>query len=211
MGRAFLFSTPKRGMMQLQLFDYQQLDTETREIVQQRTSEIKALMKRTAQDIIEIGQKLIEVKERLPHGAFGDWLESEFEWKTTTAWNFMRVTEKFSNFENLPNFAPSALYLLAAPSTPDEARQEAIEQAQNGKPITYTQAKEIVNSYKTIDTRADYTSDNGHTFENPPQAIPVDTRPLFDDPHIDDAIADESRPVCLECGQVYDGATCPDC
>lgn len=42
--------------------------------------------------------------------------------------------------------------------------------------------------------------------------IPLDTRPLFaDDPHLDAALADESRPVCLECGQVYDGASCPDC
>ena len=39
---------------------YAALDTETRIIVQQRTSEIKALMKRAATDIIEIGQKLIE-------------------------------------------------------------------------------------------------------------------------------------------------------
>lgn len=137
--------------MQIAQFDYQQLDTETRIAIQQRTGEIKALMKRTAQDIIEIGQKLIEVKERLGHGGFGAWLETEFGWGTTTAWRFMNVAEKFSNLENLPNFAPSTLYLLAEPSTPDEARREVIDRAQTGERITHTKAKEIVRSHQNID------------------------------------------------------------
>lgn len=85
-------------------------------------------MKRTASDIIEIGQKLIEVKERLAHGQFGGWLESEFGWDQRTAQNFMRVGGQFKNenFSHL-DFAPSALYALAAPSTPEPTRQEAIE------------------------------------------------------------------------------------
>ena len=39
-------------------------------MVQQRTSEIKTLMRRTAQDIVEIGLKLVEVNDRLEHGLF---------------------------------------------------------------------------------------------------------------------------------------------
>ena len=35
------------------------------------------------------------------------------------------------------NLQARALYLLAAPSTPDEARAEAIERAQNGETITH--------------------------------------------------------------------------
>lgn len=145
------FFKPKKEepMNQLSLFDYQQLDAETRIVVQQRTSEIKALMKRTAQDIIEIGEKLIEVKERLGHGHFGTWLEGEFDWKERTARNFMAVAEQFksANFADL-DFAPSALYLLAAPSTPPEARQEAIERAEQGETITHRTAQEIVAEHK---------------------------------------------------------------
>lgn len=136
-------------MTQLMLFDYQQLDTETRVVVQQRTTEIKALMKRTAQDIIEIGEKLIEVKARLPHGAFGGWLESEFEWTSETARRFMNVADKFKNNKLLNlDVAPSALYLLAAPSTPDDARAEAISRAEAGERITHSTAKALVNGYK---------------------------------------------------------------
>lgn len=132
---------------QLALFDYAALDSETRIVVQQRTSEIKGLMRRAAQDIIEIGQKLIEVKARLGHGHFGAWLKAEFEWSWDTAKRFMRTAEVFKN-QQIADFAPSALYLLAAPSTPDEARAEALARAEAGEPITYSAAREIVADYR---------------------------------------------------------------
>lgn len=135
-------------MNQLALFDYSALDTSTRIFVEERTTEIKSLIKRSAQDIIEIGGKLTEVKERLGHGRFGAWLAAEFEWTQQTAVTFMRVHGKFKNFLNLEGFAPSALYLFASPSTPEEAVQEAIDRAQDGERITHTIAKEIVAQYK---------------------------------------------------------------
>jgi phage N-6-adenine-methyltransferase len=134
-------------------FDYAALDTETRMLVQQRTSEIKALMKRAAQDIIDIGQKLIEVKARLGHGNFGAWLSAEFDWHYTTAVNFMRVAETFKNRNFLDlHVAPSALYLLAAPSTPESARVEVLERAQDGERITYTDTREVVKRHTTMPT-----------------------------------------------------------
>jgi len=125
-------------------FDYSSLDDEARHFVQQQTGEIRGLMKRTAQGIVEIGQRLIDVKEKLGHGRFGSWLESEFEWTDRMARQFMRVAEAFKleNFSDL-NFASSALYLLASPSTPESVREEAIARAEAGEPITYTTAKEI--------------------------------------------------------------------
>ncbi len=131
-------------------FDYANLDAETTQFVQQQTGEIRTLMKRTAQNIIEVGQKLIEVKDKLGHGRFGDWLNSEFDWDERTARRFMTVADRFSNkSDNLSdiNFAPSALYILAAPSTPKAAREEAISRAKAGEPITYTMAKEIKQKY----------------------------------------------------------------
>jgi N6-adenosine-specific RNA methylase IME4 len=134
---------------QLALFDYDQLDTPTRDFVQQRTEEIRILARRMANDIVGIGQRLIEIKARLGHGHFGEWLEYEFSWSHTTAWKFMRVAEafKFSHCENL-TIEASALYLLAAPSTPKEARDEAIERAEQGEEITHATAQEIVEEHK---------------------------------------------------------------
>lgn len=137
---------------QLALFDYSNLDNDTRSFVRARTSEIKALAKRSAQDIIEIGQKLIEVRAKISHnksGGFEGWLSSEFDWSVKTAQRFIWVAEKF-NLDNLSmlDIAPSALYLLASPSTPEAAVEEAITQASNGHPVTHKEAKAIVGRHK---------------------------------------------------------------
>ena len=55
------------------VFDYTSLDAETSQFVQQQTGEIRVLMKRTAQGIVEIGHKLIEVKKKLGHEQPGFW------------------------------------------------------------------------------------------------------------------------------------------
>ena len=101
-------------------FDYGTLDSETRIVVQQRTGEIRSLVRRSAQDVVDIGVKLGEVKQRLGHGGFGRWLEAEFQWSDSAAQKFMAVANRFKSvkFTDL-TVAPSALYLLAAPSTPE--------------------------------------------------------------------------------------------
>jgi hypothetical protein len=131
-------------------FDYAALDTETRIVVQQRTSEIKILMRRAASDIFDIGQKLVEVKASLGHGHFRSWLKIEFKWSVSTATRFMQVAEQFrcTNLMHL-SIAASALYELAAPSTPIAARLEAIERASLGEMISYSKAKEIAGHYQS--------------------------------------------------------------
>jgi len=89
--------------------------------------------------MVEIGQRLIQVKGRLGHGNFGTWLDVEFDWSPWLAQKFMQVAEKFKNvkFTDL-EISTSAAYILAAPSTPPEVFAEAIAQAETGKKITYT-------------------------------------------------------------------------
>lgn len=129
------------------VFEYTSLDAETSQFVQQQTGEIRTLMRRTAQGIVEVGQKLIEVKEKLGHGRFLDWLEAEFEWTHETARRFMTVAQQFGQSPHVVEFALTALYILAAPSLPEAAREEAIARAKAGEPITYTVAKEIKKRY----------------------------------------------------------------
>lgn len=135
------------------VFDYTMLDAETSLFIQKQTGEIRALMKRTAQDIIEIGQKLILVKEKLAHGKFLDWIAAEFEWSYPTAARFMQVANSFRKTYQIDKFAASALYVLAAPSTPASARSEAIARAEAGEPITYTIAKEIRQKHSSPDNK----------------------------------------------------------
>ena len=106
-----------------------------------------APIKRTAQDIIDIGAKLAEVKERLGHGKFRSWITAEFDWSHDTAINFMNVASAFGEMTKISSIAPSALYALAAPSTPPAARTEAIERATRGEAITHSTAKAIIEEH----------------------------------------------------------------
>lgn len=138
-----------KPMSEIIAFQYGGLDDSTREFVEDRTERIRGLIQRSAQDIVAIGIALQEVKERLPHGQFGAWLAAEFDMSERMAQNFMRVADCFksANFADL-SIAPSALYLLAAPSTPDEAREEAIERAEQGEVVSHAMAQEIVEEHK---------------------------------------------------------------
>jgi len=135
-------------------FDYASLDAETRIVVQQRTDEIRSLVRKSASDIIEIGLKLIDVKKRLRHGQFLGWLALEFEWKERAAEQFMAVGRQFksANFADL-SVAPSALYLLASGTTPDQVRQELIAQAEAGKRITYSMARDAIAAFPEQEAR----------------------------------------------------------
>ncbi len=126
-------------------FNYDLLETKVAEQVRSSADRIRERVKKTVEDIIEVGNDLLAVKEALGHGRFSPWLKAEFGWSERTAQNFISVAERFKSakFAELP-IQPSAAYLLAAPAVPDEARQVAIEKAEAGEEITFTTAKEIV-------------------------------------------------------------------
>ncbi len=132
-------------------FDYEVLDLETRTVVQQRTEEIKNRLRRTAQDIWEIGQTLAEVRSRLKHGQFEAWLKAEFGWSHRTAYNFINVYEAFGNPANFAeiDIAVSALYLLAAPSTSQENREQFVQRARAGEKITYKNVQKKLKEAKS--------------------------------------------------------------
>jgi Protein of unknown function (DUF3102) len=125
-------------------FQYESLEAKLAESVQE-SDRIRERMKSSIQNIIEIGVDLLQVKKSLPHGQFGDWLRAEFGLSDRSAQNFMSVAEKFksANIADLP-IQPSAVYLLAAPSVPDEARQIAIDRAEAGEEINIAAARTIV-------------------------------------------------------------------
>lgn len=130
-------------------FDYAALDAETRIVVQLRRDELKTLFRETAQNIFTIGEKLADVRDRLQHnksGGFDGWIETEFGLSRRTAYNFINVYERLANRANFAQLAvaTSALYLLAAPSTPDEVVDQLLERAQAGEHITHKNARQAL-------------------------------------------------------------------
>lgn len=127
-------------------FNYQDLDSQQRTEVEQATAAIKERLRKAAQDIWEIGKMLSDVQSKLQRGQFDDWIETEFDWSRRTAYKFISVYKRFDRDVNLEeiNIATSALYLLAAESTPEDIRQEFIQKAQEGEKVTHQQVLKVV-------------------------------------------------------------------
>ncbi len=113
----------------------------------ERTVEVVALeirtLQRQAQGVIlsyaiEIGRRLEEAKEMLPHGEWGAWLKRELDYSQSTAQNFMKVFREYgasqqslfggeAKSQALGNLTyTKALRLLAIPD--EEERERFVEE-----------------------------------------------------------------------------------
>jgi hypothetical protein len=137
---------PKGELLVIRGFDYS-LVGEAADKVRSSAEKIRSTVQKSIESIIEVGQELLAVKEAVGHSHFGAWLRLEFGWTERTAQNLMSVAERFgANTKSISDLSidPTAAYLLAAPSAPDEARQTAVERAEAGEQITTAVAKEIL-------------------------------------------------------------------
>lgn len=79
---------------------------------------------------VEIGKDLIEQKSSLGHGSYMKWIETEFQWSQSYADKFVHVARTFGDkLPSISNLGATALYALAAPSTPEPIREQVLERA----------------------------------------------------------------------------------
>ena len=138
-------------------FDYGALPVELAVKSRAAAERIKLRLKRTVEDIIEIGRELTAIKAELPHGQFLPWIAAEFEMDQKTAFNFMSVYERFGSGKLgiIPNFKPTILYALSAPSTPESVIDKAIEQAEAGDKVTVADVKQWKEAAQVASQRAE--------------------------------------------------------
>jgi hypothetical protein len=148
--REMLDKEDEEARIQYSKFNYQMIEERDRDFVLGKEQVIK---NRTTMMILENGRDLISVKERIGHGLFSKWVEHCFPWTLRTAEKMMNVVLRFKCEETsfLDLFHREALYLLASSSTPESAREEAIEKAEQGETITHKDAKELIESHKRIE------------------------------------------------------------
>lgn len=131
------------------LFDYGVLDTATAEYLRERADKIHKLARITAQGIVLIGEYLSDAKERVGHGRFLDWIKQEFGWAERSARRFMEVHEAFKSAKLADlQIDVSALYLIAAPKTPEPVRTEVLRRAEEGERITHGAVIELRKRYE---------------------------------------------------------------
>lgn len=122
-------------------FDYAGLPDECAVQVRAATERIHL---RTAVAVIENGRDLLAVRE-MPEmkGRFVAWLKAEFNLSKSTAYNLMQAAENLGESFQRLEIGPRALYALAAPSTPEEVREEVAARATDGEKITYTEVERL--------------------------------------------------------------------
>lgn len=104
---------------------------------------IRNRLANTVADIIAIGQDLLLVKEQLPHGSFGPWVKDELGITNRTAQRFVHAAQMIDGKSDMvSHLAPTTIYALSAPSTPDAVREDFLNRAQSGELITETMVKE---------------------------------------------------------------------
>lgn len=130
------------------------LSPSVREFVNRQANRIRYFAKEATENITLIGEALHATKQRLGHGQWLSWLEHEFQWSDRHARTMISVYEwakcKSENFSNL-SIDMSALYLLARQSTPEAARDAAVELAKSGERVTHAKAKELIAAARPIE------------------------------------------------------------
>lgn len=96
--------------------------------IEKITTEILIFKQQTAVNIIEIGRRLIQAKEMLPHGEWGKWLEEEVDFSDRTARRFMQVVSEFSKRPALADLPPSKVFALLEVFA--EEREQFVQQPQ---------------------------------------------------------------------------------
>lgn len=115
--------------------------------IEKTTTEILMLKDQTAQNIIEIGKRLIEVKNNLEHGEFLNWLEDKVEFSRYTANRFMKIATEFSNVSAVQHLGSKKLFLLAGL---DEENRQEVMQENNVEDMTTRELEKVVKEKKEI-------------------------------------------------------------
>lgn len=130
-------------------FDYNRVEKPVRAYLRKQATTGHSILKRTAQGVWEMGQLLAEVKERLPHGEFIDWIEEELGITRQSVHNFITVYQQFPDLPKMSNgfaavAAPTVLYALAAPTLDPEIRDAAFTALANGGIKTVADTKAFI-------------------------------------------------------------------
>jgi len=114
---------------------------------------IRAASTKAVEAIVKIGFELTLVKAKVGHGKYETFVRDRFGWSASAAHRFVQVFEmskslNVGGFDGLTIDA-SSLYLIAAPSTPPEAREAVLAQAATPEGISHAETKQVVADHKT--------------------------------------------------------------
>jgi DUF3102 family protein len=108
-------------------FNYAILDEDLATQCQAAAGRIKGRFRTTTLEIVEIGRDLIAIQDKMPHGAWGPWIEAEFGFTDRTAQHYMNTaTFMEGKSETVSLLPPATLYALASPSADPDVVAEVL-------------------------------------------------------------------------------------
>jgi hypothetical protein len=102
-------------------YDYAAIPEQHRELVQRAALDIRSRLKRTVEDMIEIGKQLSAVKAVLEHGQYHDWIKAEFGMSIGNASEHRSIAARFDGKVSIiETLTPTTARLLAPSKVSDE-------------------------------------------------------------------------------------------
>ena len=133
-------------------YSYARLPIKDADWLRTKVGAIRLLYRQTATNVLHIGNHLLEVRAFFVHPTpFWDWVLSEVAVSPKSVTRFMRAAEAFHGLTTSDldrRFDPVALYELAEPKAPVEARDIAISLARDGQQVTRATARDIILAVK---------------------------------------------------------------
>lgn len=143
---------------------YEVVEIRTEEVI---ASEIRTIVRQTQRTMldaaIEIGRRLVEAKELVPHGGWGSWIKDKVHFSQSTANNFMQLYEEYgdrqgtlfgavSNSQTFGNLSyTKALALLAVP----EEDREDFAKKTDAANLSVRELERRIEAYQAEKEKAD--------------------------------------------------------
>jgi hypothetical protein len=126
-------------------FDYAALEPDIASEAKDAAERIHNIRRQTTAGIIETGERLKTIKDRLPHGQFQPWLAAEFGMSDRAARLYMNAANfAAGKTETVSVLQPTTVYALAAPSTPDAVKTGVLERLEKGEAVTDREVKQLI-------------------------------------------------------------------
>ena len=131
-------------MTALTLFDYATVSDPLRRELVEDAAYIRGHQERVNEGVIAVGERLLIVKAKLPHGQFLRWVEAECGYSERSANDYMNIAKEFSqNPHRGADLSMRAQRLLAAPSTPQAVKDIAYQRLDEGKAVTAAEIERL--------------------------------------------------------------------
>jgi hypothetical protein len=121
------------SQQEISRFDYNSVEKPVAKFLIGQAERIRKYVQTTT---IQIGKDLLGAKHYLDHGQFLRWVEHEVGMPARTAQAHMRVAQWALNKSAIvAHLPPTLLFILSAPSTPEDFTRQVLERLEAGEPV----------------------------------------------------------------------------